>query len=191
MIDLSRRRVLAGAGIGALVAAGLYGLPRDAMPARPVCHSGNGACLSEDEVALVAAMAETIIPATDTPGAIGAEVPAFIAMMFADWMTPQEQATFRAGLAGFDTDARARHGKPLARCSKRQQADLVQALDAAAMAKPPHHGEPKSAYALFKALTVVGYYTSKVGQEQELKTEMSAGQFVPGGPVMMTIPLKI
>jgi len=191
MIDLRRRRMLMGVGAASLVSAVLYGLPLEAAPARPVRRAGRGASRDRNEMALVAAVAETIIPATDTPGAIGAGVPDFIAMMYSDWMLPDEQVKFKSGLSEFEAQARQRFGRVFARCTPAQQVELVSAWDTAVMAHPPHPGQPKPPYALFKALTVVGYYTSKVGQEQELKTEMHAGQQVPGGPVMMTIPFKI
>ena len=49
--------------------------------------------------ATVAAMAETIIPRTETPGAIDAGAPRYIELMVQQWMNEQERAIFDAGLA--------------------------------------------------------------------------------------------
>ena len=48
---------------------------------------------------LVDLLAEMIIPATDTPGAREADVPAFIETMVADWYTDTERTIFLQGLA--------------------------------------------------------------------------------------------
>ena len=56
---------------------------------------------------MVRVLAEMIIPATDTPGAIEAGVPRFIEMMVADWYTDTERGIFLDGLAH-----RLRHGFP-------------------------------------------------------------------------------
>ena len=53
----------------------------------------------------IAAMAELIIPRTDTPGAIDADVPAFIEGMVATWFNDQERKHFMQGLAGVNQGA--------------------------------------------------------------------------------------
>lgn len=190
---VARRQLIFGAGLTAAVVlpAGIYGVPR--LMARDEAGERGDILppMDHDETLLVAAMAEGIIPATDTPGAIGAGVPAFIAMLFADWMMRDEQETFRAGLKAFDADAKARFGKGFCGCTAAQQLDLLTAWDkdvAAARAKGTADLPP---FARFKSLTVVGYYTSQVGQEQELKTTMDGGQDDPEGPQMMPLPFKL
>ena len=54
---------------------------------------------SEAQRAAVAAVAEQIIPATDTPGAIDAGAPRFIELMVANWFNEEERALFMTGLA--------------------------------------------------------------------------------------------
>ena len=53
---------------------------------------------SERQRAAVASVAEQIIPATDTPGAIDAGVPRFIELMVSDWFNSNERELFMAGL---------------------------------------------------------------------------------------------
>ena len=55
--------------------------------------------------AAVRALVQQIIPATDTPGAIEAEVPRFIELMVADWFNSAERDVFMNGL--IDIDRRA------------------------------------------------------------------------------------
>ena len=54
----------------------------------------------------VVAMAEQIIPATDTPGAKGARVNEFIDVILTEWATPEERAHFIAGLEEIDKQAK-------------------------------------------------------------------------------------
>jgi hypothetical protein len=188
--SLDRRQLLIGAGMIAAVVipAGIYGIPRLVAP--PAEAADQLPPLDAGERALVAAMAEGIIPTTDTPGAIGAGVPDFIALLFSEWMMPAEQATFRQGLREFDGAAQSRLGRPFARLDAGQQAHLLQDWDdAVTRARAAGHGD-LPAFARFKTLTVIAYYTSKVGQDQELQTRMDAGQAEPGGPVMMPVPFN-
>src|SRR5690606_15415557 len=48
--------------------------------------------------ALVSALSERVIPTTDTPGAIAAEVPQFIEKLLADWARPEDKEPILAGL---------------------------------------------------------------------------------------------
>jgi len=174
MLSQMRRREI----LAALGAAGLAGA---FWPERGLSvGQGNGDSLTRPEQAQVAAMAEGIIPATDTPGAIGAGVPAFIAMMYRDWLLPAEQVAFRRGLAECQAEARAKYGKPFQACAARDQFALLTLWDKAASAAP--QAGPKPPFAMFKALTIVGYYTSRTGQEQELGATMDAGLDDPKGP---------
>ena len=183
---IERRRALLGLGLGgtAAVALGLYGIPRFTAGDRET-RSEDGAYLpplAQDEIDLVSAMAEGIIPATDTPGAKGAGVPEFIAELYASWFTRPEQEDFRAGLRAYDAEAKQSHGHAFAQCAETQQLGLLRKWDAAALHAPKPSEHP---FGRFKTLVVVGYYTSKVGQDDELKTVMEAGQNDPDGPVFL------
>src|SRR2546423_14756954 len=60
--------------------------------------------------AMVATIAEHIIPETDTPGARGAVVHRFIATMLAEYYAPVERPAFLAYLNVVDKHASAAHG---------------------------------------------------------------------------------
>jgi hypothetical protein len=117
----------------------------------------------------VTALAELILPATDTPGARAAGVHDFIDVMLADWYSTEARDAFLAGLADLDARARAAGAADFLGASDAQQGELLRALDAevqalrAAKQDPEHHF-----FQRMKFLTVYGYFTSEAGATAEL-----------------------
>lgn len=95
----------------------------------PAAATGRSGPLSAEQKALVEAIAEQIIPETDTPGARGAGVPRFIETMLADYYSADQRAQFLAGLADIDARSRRAYGKRFVDCSRREQHDVLAALD--------------------------------------------------------------
>lgn len=178
---LSRRAALGLAAVSA-AAIGLYGISRDRVPSQPA--SSDNPPLSASELSMIAVMAEGIIPQTDTPGAIGAKVPEFIASIFAHWFDPAEQIGFRDALQSWQAECRAQFGTSFERCTAEQQTSMLNRWDAEAAAARAAKDSEMPPFARFKALTVFGYYSSAEGQGDELKSEMTAGQDSPHGPAM-------
>ncbi len=181
---VSRRDVLAAllAG-GALVAtwdssAAAAALEKAGVPAtrRP----GLGA----DEMAVLTAVAQVIVPSTDTPGAKEAGVPQFVAALVSGWMTDEEASVFRTGLAGLEASAQQRYQRGFAACTPEQGAEILQALRVAS----PYGGrtfsltdrilDPKAPFYLrLRDLVVLGYFTSEIGSNQELRYMPVPGKF--------------
>jgi hypothetical protein len=124
----------------------------------------------------LAALCELIIPQTDTPGAIQAGVPAFVADMYAHWMVPAERKTVVDGLAALDSAAQAAHGRAFAACMPAQQGVLLApARKAAGSYQQRSHGmdgrlaDPAAPF-FFKMrdLVTLGYFTSEAGINGEL-----------------------
>ena len=81
---------------------------------------------------LVSAMAEAIIPRTETPGAIDAGVPRFIEMMVAEWLNDQEKAVFTTGIQEMETAIPARYGAPFQELESNQQLEILEDMESAA-----------------------------------------------------------
>jgi hypothetical protein len=145
--------------------------------------------LNAAERRFVDALAEGILPATDTPGARAAKVPEFIAMLFDEWMLADEQRTFRAGLATLHTECTRSLGRPFADCTPAEQLKRLEEWDVAA-SKTPHGPQPPF-FRRFKSFVVTAYYTSEIGQVEELKVQFGAGQDTPAGPVMPMPPFGL
>ena len=151
--------------------------------------------------ATVAAMAELIIPRTDTPGARDTRVDAFIDRILADWYSDEDRANFLAGLADVDERAQRLFMRNFADASLEQQTQILRALGeelaetAAAFASGPRGyrgsvAEPEhNFYLMFRQLTLVGYFTSEPGFTKELHEEIIPGRFdgcVPLAPETRT-----
>lgn len=118
-----------------------------------------------------------IIPATDTPGAVEAGVPDFIATIVFDWYRPREREAFAAGLRALDAYSRKREGVPFHQASNatRHSALREQERIAGSYRAPPAPrfgptGEDAGLpfFHRIRELAVLGYYTSEVGATQEL-----------------------
>jgi glucoside 3-dehydrogenase (cytochrome c) hitch-hiker subunit len=126
--------------------------------------------LSADQNAAVVALAEIIIPQTDTPGATAAKVNEFIDLTLHD-AEPADRQKFLDGLSWLDTHVRERHGAVFAGLDADTQIAILTAL---AAADPPAEFKPGAdLFKAIKSLTVTGYYTSEVAMKEELDDDLN------------------
>jgi Gluconate 2-dehydrogenase subunit 3 len=128
----------------------------------------------------VITIAELIIPQTETPGAKAARVNEFIDVILSEWYQPEEKSAFLDGLADVDVRANEFFGKEFMTCTQKQQVEILEGLEdevpvfrtpraRRALRKPP---QQRNFFAMMKQLTLVGYYTSQIGFEQELREQI-------------------
>jgi gluconate 2-dehydrogenase gamma chain len=159
--------------------------------------------------AIVAAIAERIIPETDTPGARAAGVPDFIELIVAEHYKDDERAGFLRGLRDVDARSGTRFRRDFAGAAPAQQDEILTALEDEAgpvptrwspeekPVEPSQQPEEKPAekprealpertmekpgpfWHQIKFLTVYGYYTSKIGVTQELRSVVIPGRYDP------------
>src|SRR5204862_297305 len=79
--------------------AGVAVSPEWLMAVGQVGQTPQGSRLTPVHAALAGAVADRILPRTDTPGAADVGVPAFIDLLYAEFMTPDERQMLAAGLA--------------------------------------------------------------------------------------------
>jgi hypothetical protein len=134
--------------------------------------------LNPHQNATITTIAEIIIPQTSTPGAKAARVNEFIDLILTDWYDEEEKSTFMTGLENVDTQARDLHGTDFVACSEKQQTEILQGLDDEVASRAEdarhrrNHPPEKNFFFMMKQLTLVGYYTSQIGFEQELHGEI-------------------
>ncbi|WP_263384888.1 gluconate 2-dehydrogenase subunit 3 family protein [Granulicella arctica] len=135
--------------------------------------------LNRHQDATVTMIAELIIPQTDTPGAKATKVNEFIDLILFDWYDDASTARFLAGLADVDSRSQKLFGKQFVDASTVQQTRIMQSLDdeasvarkqqaAAEAAGQQLAVAPLNFFGMMKKLTLLGYYTSEVGFENEL-----------------------
>ena len=108
---------------------------------------------------IVTEIADIIIPRTDTSGALDAGVPAFIDLVLADVYPRDAQERFTSGLAEFSTDK-------FLELERTQRVLTVQGSLAAALAGERN---PKPFILMARELTLLGFYTSRVGITENME----------------------
>lgn len=123
--------------------------------------------LSAAQLALVAEIAETMIPKTTTSGAKDAGVPAFIDSALDAVYKKEDQERFVAGLNDFDAAAKAADRSFIDRDPADRAAFLKQALESA-LAGPK---DPKPFILMARELTLLGFFTSQPGITENMQYE--------------------
>lgn len=138
--------------------------------------------LTQAQAALVAEVAEIMIPRTDTPGAKDVGIPAFIDKMLKDAYPQDDQTRFVAGLADFEAQARREHGRAFLELEPAQRAALVkQAHDPAVEVEQastlPIAERNRPFILMMKELTMLGYFVSEPGATQVLQYRPVPGAY--------------
>jgi hypothetical protein len=145
------RRELLRMALGSGASIALVGLQRACLAATDLDGAATQPVLSAHERNILSAIAETIIPATDTPGAIEAGVPRFVELILSDWHTAEERQPVLEGMAKLDRDCRSVYGQGFAECGEPEQVAALAAMESSNM------------FATLKALVVNGHFTSELG----------------------------
>jgi hypothetical protein len=118
----------------------------------------------------VIALADLIIPDTDTPGAKQAGVNRIMDLLLRDG-SDEDRRQFLEGLAGVDGVALRRHQKPFVGLSRPEQTNLLEAL---AAGDDPGLAGSAQFFRQFKGLTARIYYSTETGFK-----ELNKGGRVP------------
>lgn len=121
--------------------------------------------LTPTRTRVMAALAEVIIPETDTPGASEAGVTDFVAALVDGWLDDDHRDRFLAGLDTVDPAARERFGADFADCTAGQQSAYVGELDAelTRLREDPGASGSRHFFHDVKRFTITAYFTSEVG----------------------------
>jgi gluconate 2-dehydrogenase gamma chain len=170
---------------------GVAALPANALAAARKSNGKQG--LSVDQFSLLSAIADTMIPATDTPGAIAVGVPRLLDKMLANWASSSRRLALIGAMSEIETLALTSDKKGYARLDPARRKALLLDHDKAALKPGPPPKEKLSAllamvagppvanpaYLKLKELVITLYYASEVALTQELIYEHVPGKFVP------------
>lgn len=179
---LAQALMLAGAGAAAAACTALVPLPAAAQDR-----------VAPRQMAVLCAVADLMLPRTDTPSALDVGVPALFEALLVNWAGPQTRAVLLGVLDAID--GLAGPGAGFAALPVDEQMRLLVVHDTAALSPvdgpranpfgPAPVADP--AYQRFKQLVLTLYYYSQPGATQELGYVHVPGRWRPSVPVTDTI----
>lgn len=188
---MQRRDLLRAFG----AATALAFIPHEAMAAWARVASGirPAAGLTDAQLTLIGAIADTILPRTDSPSATDVGVPAFVDVIVSENYSDAERTAFLAGLDVLDswvplpstpaandsTTVRPTRPVPLANVAADERARILDAIEHAPSRRP----EPMRTYWRLKSLVVHGYFTSERVMKDVLHVEVMPGRFDGSAPM--------
>ncbi len=186
-IGLDRRALLAQ--VAALIGA-------TAIPAEVFAAAAKGSVkrfLNPTQFSLLSAVADTIIPVTDTPGAVAVGVPKLFDKLLATWASAKRQTQLMTALTEIDSLAMKSDKMGfVALTPARRKVLLVEHDKAAVKPGPPPKEKLNALQAMLagapvanpgfikvKELVIALYYASEVACTKELVYEHVPGKFIP------------
>ena len=151
----------------ALMMGGILSAPTLAGAMGRVTNTGPSVSVTVEQEALLAEVADVIIPTTSTPGAKAAGAEKFIVRVMRDCYPKADQDKFYAGLAKLDADSQTKFGKGFVALDATQKNEMVKQTMTA----------DKPFFLRMKELTTTGYFTSEIGATKALAYLPVPGQF--------------
>jgi len=138
-----------------------------------------GTAFSNDNIAFLDEVAETIIPKTTTAGAKEAEVGKFMTVMVNDCYEKADQKIFHDGMKKLDEACKKMHGHSFIKAEAAHRKELLTSIDKEAKEymKNKKKEDPNHYFFLMKQLSLLGYFTSKPGLEQNFDYQQVPGKF--------------
>jgi hypothetical protein len=174
--------------LGGVAFVGGSGLLAAAEKARPAAARAGG--FTDQDIAFLDEIAETILPATKTPGAKDAKTGAFMALMVTDCYGPVEQKVFRTGMRHVEEAMQKAHSMSFMAATPEQRLAVLSVLDqeqkhvmdereaaqrqSGGGAKPPAHY-----FRMMKELALLGFFTSEIGCTKVQRYAEVPGRFDP------------
>jgi gluconate 2-dehydrogenase gamma chain len=111
--------------------------------------------MTSAQTAIVSAVAERILPRTDTPGATDVGVPAFIDLLYGEFMTPGEQKVLTEGLTQLDAASKAAFAASFTSLAPDRQDTVLRDIARA------EEKQDQGFFRLIRSATILGYFTSE------------------------------
>ncbi|GGA92224.1 gluconate 2-dehydrogenase subunit 3 family protein [Puia dinghuensis] len=178
---MNRRDALARVGLllgGTIIGAEAFLSGCTNAPEKKI--GGAGTNFSTDDIAFFDEVAETILPATDTPGAKDAKVGQFMAIIVKDCYTEADQKVFIAGIQKLnDACKQKNNGKSFMDCTPEERTKLLIDLDKEQKdyTAKKKKDDPAHYFRMMKELTLWGYFTSEPGATKALRYVAVPGKY--------------
>jgi len=149
-----------------------------------------------EQLALVSAIADTIVPKGDTVGALDVKVPQSFESLLSYWASDERLEEILTGLKNVDAAAMKAKSKPFAALDPATRLELLNAHDVESL-KPDPNKKPKEGilaimtgpalvdegYAKMRELMIALFYYSEPALTQELEYEHDPGGWTPSVPI--------
>lgn len=136
--------------------------------------------LNGAQLAFVRAVADTILPRTDTPSATDVGVERFVDVIYSEYAKDDERKEFVAGIDAIDAHAKSAGNAAFVDLDSAARGKVIESLETG-----PKDAEPSRSWWRLKGLIVHGYFTSEPVQKNVLKVEVMPGRFEGAAPVQL------
>lgn len=146
--------------------------------------------------ATITAIAEMIIPKTETAGAADIGASKFVDLILTEWCTDEERTRFLSGLADVDQQTQDRFGAKFINCSHAQKAQILTTLgeqmtkesELLVESGPRYRGSApapdRNFYYMLRKLVLTAYYTSEEGAVNELGFQIIPDRYDSCSPII-------
>jgi hypothetical protein len=152
---IRRAALLAGVALSPAWLVAVDSAFAEAPAGQQASQAAQGPRLAPAQAAIAGAVADRILPRTDTPGAADVGVPAFIDLLYGEYMTPAERKMLTDGLDNVDAAAKAAHGGSFTTLTADRQDALLRSIARA------EEGKDEGFFRLIRSATILGYFTSE------------------------------
>ncbi|MEO9020833.1 MAG: gluconate 2-dehydrogenase subunit 3 family protein [Ginsengibacter sp.] len=145
------------------------------------CKSATGVSVTftDADISLLDEIADTILPATKTPGAKAAKVGQFMTVMVNDCYEEKDQKIFHEGMKKLNDLSKKNYDQLFMKINVQQRHDLLVKLDSEQKdyMKNKKDDEPSHYFRMMKELTLLGYFTSEIGYTKARRYYERPGKF--------------
>jgi hypothetical protein len=167
----------------AVASAAAWLLPSCVSDPKKVSVALNHLQVTGDEEALLADIADVMIPATDTPGALAVKAHLFTLVMVDDCLSKSDQEKYLRGMRTFRDELKSVTGRSFASASPEERFEMLTAFE-----EQQHlpGEETQFFYNNTRAYVLEGYLSS-----QHFLTEVKPYQLVPGPSFSGCAPVRV
>ncbi|HTE25446.1 gluconate 2-dehydrogenase subunit 3 family protein [Flavitalea sp.] len=136
--------------------------------------------LTDEDIALLDEIGETILPATSTsPGAKAAKIGAFMRLYVTDCYNKKDQQVFIDGITKLNVLSNEKHNDDFVELTSSQKQQVIKLLDkeAGEYAKTKKKGEQDHYFSMMKNLTLFGYFSSEIGSTKARRYVSVPGRY--------------
>jgi hypothetical protein len=134
---------------------------------------------TQEDIAYLDEVSDTILPTTATPGAKAAKVGTFMTVMVNDCYDENDQKVFHEGMEKLNDFSNKTYDQPFMKLNPQQRHDLLVKLDSEQndYMKKKKKEEPSHYFRMMKELTLLGYFTSEIGCTQARRYVERPGRY--------------